>query len=106
VARRPTRIKAARRLEKALTRRPLAAYLDLFKWLREHGPEGSYKSYADTNGQARSIVLAGRVKSESHTVGLERDVPVQYPSGEVRTEDVVHRCVPIALKENLRVEAA
>lgn len=106
MAHRPTRIKAARRLEKALTRRPLPAYLDLFKWLREHGPEGSYKRYADTNGQARSIVAAGRVKSESHTVGLLRDQAVLHPDGKVRTEDIVQRTVPIALKENLRVESA
>lgn len=84
-------------MRKAVTRKPLPAFIDLVPWLKERG-------YAQTNGAARDIILAGRVKSESHTVGIAEELRPQ-PDGSVKNEKVVAR-VPIAMRSTLRVEAA
>lgn len=63
MAKRPSQDKKIRRLRKALRRTP-PAYIDLVDWLQMHG-------HADTAGQARDIILAGRVKRDSHTLGVE-----------------------------------
>lgn len=65
MARRPIQEKKLRRLRKAVGRTPLPAYIDLIDWLKTRG-------HADTSGQARKLILAERVKSESHTLGIQR----------------------------------
>lgn len=50
------------RLRKQLARQPLPAYINLIEWLQDH-------RHAQTAGAARKLLLAGRVKVDSHPVG-------------------------------------
>lgn len=61
---RPIEEKKRRRVAKALRRRPLPARIDLIDWLTDRG-------HARTRRHAREIILASRVKSESHVLGIE-----------------------------------
>lgn len=89
--------KKLRRLRKVL-RRSLPAYFDLYEWLETRG-------YADTSGQCRALVLAGRLKSESHTVGIVEGVE-SSAAGRLEKVRVIERLQPVALREHLRVEPA
>lgn len=71
-------------------RQQLPPYIDLNKWLRERG-------YANTAGEADRMLLAGRVKSDSHTLGT---VMVMTIKGPVK---VVERIVPASLRGGLTV---
>jgi hypothetical protein len=93
---RPIEQKKLARLRKALRRTP-DAYIDLVDWLQTRG-------YADTAGQARKIILARRVKSESHVLGIVK-MP-QLVGNKVEDVDTVDQYVPARLRATLHVEAA
>lgn len=99
MARRPIRKKQAARLRKALTRHPLPAYIDLVKWLKTHG-------HAQTTGEARKLILAGRVKSNANAIGLIRNVPVRQADGSIKKQDVMDPAVPVEAAVNITVAAA
>ncbi len=81
--------KKLRRLRKAVNRRPLPAYIDLVRWLKDRG-------HAQTTGGANRLLVAGRVRSDSHTVGRMRGP---------KDEWVPARLVPANLRERLVVDA-
>lgn len=54
--------KRLRRAERS-TRKPLPAYIDLIQWVRSRS--------SVTAGEARRIILAGTLKSGSHTIGVK-----------------------------------
>lgn len=97
MSKRPTNAKRAARMRKAIERQPLPRFIDPVQWLRD-------RRYAQTNGAARDIILAGRLKSESHTLGVGTE-PRRQENGEVKNEKVVTR-VPASYRSTLRVEAA
>lgn len=94
-------------MRKAL-RSSLPARFDLVQWLKD-------RRYADTTGQAEKIILAGRVKSESHTLGIghtKRLKPLtklekitSTSSHTLENVDVVERYIDVALKPNVHVLA-
>ncbi len=53
--------KAIRRLRKALRQTP-ECWIDLVQWLKD-------RRHAQTTGEAKRLLLAGKVKVESHPVG-------------------------------------
>jgi hypothetical protein len=94
---RPTTAKKIKGLRRALHNNAGAppTYMDLVQWLKDH-------KYAQTSKQAEAIILAGRVKYESHTVGtLKLFDPLK---NENRL--VVQRYIPANQRTALRVEAA
>lgn len=91
---RPTQTKKLRRLRKALRQTP-PAHIDLRQWLRLRG-------YADTNAGADRLILARKVKSESHTLGII-NLPVRKPDGKIEDMDFVQSWVPATLRNTLRV---
>ena len=88
MAKRPLNKKAAHRVRKLL-RSELPAYIDLIQWLKDRG-------YADTTGQAEKIILAGRVRSGSHKLGMV----------EESERKRVYRRVPAKLRGSIHVVAA
>lgn len=102
--------KKANRVRKMMRQTP-DAYIDLVVWLKQH-------RYAQTTGEAERIILARRVRSESHVVGITKGrVPkdstrVKAMLGRQLTEDdfeevdVVERWVPARLRETLIVSSA
>lgn len=85
------------RIRKALRRTP-PAYFDLIQWLRDRG-------YANTNKQARELILARRVKADSHALGVA-PAPVRMPDGKVEMVDTVFRHVPVEVKRDVTVVPA
>jgi hypothetical protein len=75
---------------------PLTSYIDLIDWLKTRG-------YAQTTGEARRIILARRVRSESHPLGV-RKVSQLSAQGKVEDVEVVDPYVPAELRPTLRVE--
>jgi hypothetical protein len=74
------------KLRKTLRKDTLPTYIDLVRWLMD-------RKEADTVGGAKKIIAAGRVRSESHTLGLttipledgkEVQVPARYISARHR----------------------
>lgn len=107
MAKRPIRIKQANRLRKALRNTP-ETYIDLIDWLKQH-------RYAQTSGEAEKIILAGRVRSESHKLGIAKGRALkdsarvklamgrQLAEDDFEERDVVQRLVPAALRPTLTV---
>lgn len=62
MSRRQNNAKKVARLRKTLRRQPLPAYIDLVTWLKDRG-------YAQTTGQAKAMLLAGRVRVAANAVG-------------------------------------
>lgn len=91
-ARNRQQAKKLRSLERIIRKGRLPAYIDLIQWLRD-------RRYASTAGGAREIIEAGRVRSESHTLGsrlaLDR-------TGQ-KTQ-VFEQYVPARLRDTIRVE--
>jgi hypothetical protein len=85
------------KIRRALRRTP-DAYFDLVQWLRDRG-------YANTNKQARALILAKRVKSDSHALGVA-PAPVRMPDGKIEMVDTVFPHVPVEFRANVSVEAA
>ena len=82
---RPTRVKAANRLRKAM-RPGTVTYIDLVQWLMD-------RRYAQTKGGARKLLIDGRVKSESHVIGRAK----------FGSEFVPTPLVPAGLRGTIRV---
>lgn len=97
MAHRPIQKKKLRRLRKALRRTP-EGYIDLVRWLKDRG-------HAQTTGQANKIILAGRVRSESHKLGI-MPVPYMGADGEVIVQNVVAPHVPAVFRKTLRAVKA
>lgn len=98
MAHRPIESKRARRVTRALTRKPLPAYLDLIQWLIDHG-------HARSRRLAREIILAERVKANSHTLGVGEQ-PYRTPDGKIKTRKAVFQHVPAEVRPDLTVSAA
>lgn len=103
MSKRPIETKRRRRVAKALRRRPLPAYFDLVQWLVEH-------DYAPTKRKARELILAKRVRANSHVLGVKQ-VPVAVPVGplgavEIKTQDAVAQYVSADLLPDLVVLSA
>lgn len=104
MAKRPINTKRARRVRKLL-RNELPKHLDLVQWLKDHG-------HAQTTGKAEEIILAKRVKSESHVIGVTTaKVPTSLTFAQIaagRTpqfeeREVVQRYVPARLRASITV---
>lgn len=106
---RPILHKQANRLRKSMRRSP-DAYIDLVDYLKARG-------HAQTTGEAEALILAGRVRSESHTLGIGKGMKLKAASRvavAVRplTDDdfeevpVVSRCVPASLRATIQVMPA
>jgi hypothetical protein len=96
MSRRPVQDKKVKRLRRTLERGTLTSYIDLIDWLKTRG-------YAQTTGEARRIILARRVRSESHPLGV-RKVSQLSAQGKVEDVEVVDPYVPAELRPTLRVE--
>lgn len=55
--------KQMRRLTRALRKGRLPVHVDLVVWLQDHG-------YAQTAGSARELLKDGRVRADSHPLGV------------------------------------
>lgn len=107
MSRRPILKKRANKVRKAL-RGELPAYLDLVQYLKDRG-------HAQTTGEAEKIILAGRVRSESHKLGItqakqpKRHARIKARVGLLLNEDdyemtdVVQRRVPATLRDSIQV---
>lgn len=82
------------KLRKTLRKNSIPAYIDLVQWLRDH-------KHADTAGAAQKLITEGRVKSDSHTLGL---TPVHLEGG--KEIQVPSRFVPAKYRPTISVEAA
>lgn len=63
MSKRPIEQKKRKRVAKVFRRTPLPAYIDLVQWLIDRG-------HASSKRQARDLILAKKVKSESHVLGV------------------------------------
>lgn len=110
MSKRPINKKRAARVRKML-RKELPAFIDLIQWLRVRG-------YAQTAGQAEKLILDGRVRSESHTLGIGKGlkakpgINIKILRGHRVTEEdfdevpVVQPHVPARLRGTIRVVEA
>jgi hypothetical protein len=69
-------------------------WIDLIHYLKLH-------RHAQTTGEAKKIILAGRVKADSHTLGIKR-VPMLV-KGKAEDVDVVDPYVPARLRASITV---
>lgn len=104
---RPILKKRANKLRKAF-RAELPAFIDLVGYLKLRG-------YAGTTGEAEQIILAKRVKSESHVLGVAKgkklrdSAKLKAALGRDITEDdleevdVVQRHVPAKFRDTIQV---
>jgi hypothetical protein len=90
--------KRVRRMRRALRKGRLPAYIDLVHWLKLHG-------YADTTGQAHSLILNERVKSESHPLGI-KIIELPDADGEMRKHRIFDPLVPANLRDTIYVTDA
>lgn len=109
MAKRPINTKRARGVRKLL-RKELPAYIDLIHWLKVRG-------YAQTTGQAEKLILGGRVRSESHKLGIgkgrkiKKGTEIKLLRGGSVTEDdweeipMVMPHVPARLRGSIHVVA-
>lgn len=95
---RPIEEKKRRRVAKALRRTPLPAYFNLIKWLIDHG-------HARNPREAREVILARRVKSDSHVIGVEK-LPWLDPAGNETEKDFVFEHIPVEARKHITVAAA
>lgn len=92
---RPTEQKRRRKVAKAFRRTPLTAMIDPVQWLMD-------RRLAPTKKAARELVLAGRLKSESHTVGIGDGF---VPEGDIVKEGKIVVPIAAAYRPTLRVAA-
>lgn len=110
MAKRSIRRKQANRLRKALRASP-ATMIDLVQYLKD-------RRYAQTTGEAEKIILDGRVRSESHKLGITKGRKIKDSSilkarmGRELVEedwevvDAVQRLVPASYRDTIQVIAA
>jgi len=77
--------KKLNRLRKSMRVSP-PAFLDLVAWLRDH-------RYAQTAGAARKLILDGKVRHGSHTIGIRYEEALDA-KGEVEQVPYVYPYVP------------
>lgn len=94
MAKRSIEEKKRRRIAKALRRGTLPAYFDLVELLVSRG-------LAPSRREARLLILAKRVKVDSHPVGVKQ-VPVASAHG-VELVDEVDPYVPVAYRDQIVV---
>ena len=87
---RPILKKKANRVRKAL-RTPLPRHFDLVQYLLDH-------KHAKTKREAREMLVAGRVRSESHVLGREK-MPTLV-KGEVKLEWAPQPIVPVNFRNS------
>ncbi len=92
MSKRPIAEKKRRRVAKTLRRAELPRYFDIVQWLLDH-------EYATTKRQARELLLADKVRSNSHPLGTE----VGLRDGKV--QKLVNSRVPIAARADIIVSA-
>lgn len=107
MSRRSPEQKKRRRVAKSLRRSPLPASIDLVDYLVTRG-------HASTKRAARDLILAKKVKSESHVLGIKR-ASVPGPKAELELalgrevtmveKDVVAPLVPASLRSTITVAA-
>lgn len=107
---RPILKKRANKLRKALRRTP-EGFIDLIAYLKDRG-------YAQTSGEAEKIILAGRVQSESHKLGIRKStqlkagaalrasVGIELGEDDFEEVDAVARHVPADLRSTIQVMPA
>lgn len=106
MAKRPINVKKARRVRKAFRSTP-PAFLDLIQYLKD-------RRLAQTTGEAERIILAGRVRADSHKLGITKGRKLKpnsvllAASGKTGDDlfdetDVVDRYVPAALRASIQV---
>jgi hypothetical protein len=95
MAKRPIQQKQRRRVAKLLRRRSPEGFLDLVQWLKD-------RKYAQTTGEAEKIILAKRVKADSHPLGVEKR-PMLQPDLSIAEVDVVVRHIPAAYRGHITV---
>jgi hypothetical protein len=104
MSKRPILKKKANKLRKAM-RRQLPAYIDLVQYLKD-------RRYARTTGEAEEIILAKRVKSESHVLGIKKEKRLKSQSRmqiaagkepELEEVDAVDRLVSAKLRSTIVV---
>ncbi len=105
MSKRPIEQKQRTRVSRAIRRTGLPARIDLIEWLLGH-------SYASTKKEAKEIILAGRVRAGSHTLGIGIDqVPgptavLDIASGRKPTmveKQVVHQYIDATHRSDLTV---
>ena len=78
--------KKINKLRKTLRKDTIPGYIDLVRWLID-------RKEADTVGAAKKIIAAGRIKSDSHVIGLKTvslddgktvQIPVRFVSARYR----------------------
>lgn len=94
MSRRPIETKQRRRVSKLFTATP-PAYFDLVQWLVSRG-------HAKTKRAAREMILARKVRADSHPLGIMK-LPVTKPNGEVEEVEIVNPRVPVAARERIIV---
>jgi hypothetical protein len=109
VSARPIRRKQAHRLRKAL-RAEHPAYIDLIRWLKD-------RRYARSTGEAKKLILDGRVRSESHKLGIGKGFQIKESSklkaalgrtledSDFEQVDVVDRAVSAKFRDTIQVIA-
>lgn len=95
---RPIEAKKRRRVAKAFKRKQLPAYFDLVEFLVRKG-------HAASPREARALILAGRVKSDSHVIGKGKQL-VLGPLGTIEEVEVVDPHVPVAARNGVTVVPA
>lgn len=104
---RPILKKKANRLRKALRTTP-GGYIDLVVYLKD-------RRFARTTGEAEKLILDGRVRSESHKLGIGKGMKVKESSklavllgrpleeSDFEETDVVERRVPAKVRASIQV---
>jgi hypothetical protein len=88
--------KKIRALRRALRKGRLPARIDLIAWLKD-------RRYAQTTGAARQLLIDGKVKSESHPLGVQI-VDVEDRDGKLKKIRVLDPLVPASLRGSIHVE--
>lgn len=89
--------KKVRRMRRALSKGRLPAYIDLIGWLKLHG-------HAQTTGAAVKLLLDGRVRSESHKLGVR--IIESGEGDDVRKVRILEPRVPAKFRDTLEVVGA
>jgi hypothetical protein len=97
MAKRPIRRKQANRLRKAMRRTP-DQFIDPVRWLIDH-------NHARTKREARELILAGRLRAESHKVGFQEVEAFNDKLKGLEKRKIIVG-VPLQSKSNLTVASA
>lgn len=85
-------------MRRALRKGRLPAFIDLVDWLIERG-------HAQTVGGAQKLILAGRVRVDSHPIGVHT-LELRGPDGKLKPTKLVYRRVPADVRSRLTVNPA